>query len=168
MGVVVRHHNFHGGVRDLALVAPSLAFQAAAHAAALGAAETDCGCGAVFVVHLMQSASAQSGGLVGNAGHAEVLELDRVRRRECGSGEQAEDAYQRQQQRRQAHPQMVSRSFHKRKISFFEFPIEKDLPVFTERSSYGLWVRIQLCFRECRARWGTRRTCGSRRCRPQW
>ena len=162
MGVVVGHHDIDGGIRNFLLLAPGLAFEGIPHAAALGAAETNGRFAAVVVVHLMERTSAQRFGLIRHAGHTEVLELDRVTGGEGRSRQQAQDADQRQQQRRQAGPQMMSHFFHKKGAPLLEFPQKKTL----QFSLKGLsWAGDLFEFRGGRVRPGCRRSCSSRSCR---
>ena len=100
VGVVIGHHHFNGGIGDGLRIAPGLPDQRGAHAAALRPAEAHGGLSGHAVIHLVHCASAKAGGLIGNAAHAEPLQLDGVGpRRQRGRGEQAEDADQGQQHR---------------------------------------------------------------------
>ena len=100
VGVVIGHHHFDGGIGDGLRIAPGLANQGGAHAAALRPAEAHGGLSGHAVIHLVHCASAKAGRLIGNTAHAEPLQLDGVGpRRQRGSGEQAENADQGQQHR---------------------------------------------------------------------
>ena len=100
VGVVIGHHHFNGGIGDGLRIAPGLADQRGAHAAALRPAEAHGGLSGHAVIHLVHCASAKAGRLIGNTAHAEPLQLDGVSPcRQRGSGEQAEDADQGQQHR---------------------------------------------------------------------
>ena len=126
VGIVIGHHGFHGGVGDGPLAAPGLALQAAAHAAALGAAEADGVLASIFEGHFMKGAAPQGGGLVRHAGVAELLQRDGVAGGEGRRGEQAQGTDQRQQQSRQARSQMVILLFHRQKLFLsFVFGNEK-------------------------------------------
>ena len=118
MGVIIGHHHGDRGIRNGGLIPPSLANERLAHAAAFRAAKANPGCAAVVVVHLMQAGRAQLRGGVGDAGHPEALQLDRVRsRRQCGDGEQPENTDGRQQQGGHSGPQM-SKLIHMRSFLF--------------------------------------------------
>ena len=73
VGVVIGHHHFNGGIGDGLRIAPGLADQRGAHAAALRPAEAHGGLPGHAVIHLVHCASAKAGGLIGNAAHAEPL-----------------------------------------------------------------------------------------------
>ena len=73
VGVVIGHHHFDGGIGDGLRIAPGLADQRGAHAAALRPAEAHGGLPGHAVIHLVHRASAKAGGLIGNAAHAEPL-----------------------------------------------------------------------------------------------
>ena len=73
VGVVIGHHHFDGGIGDGLRIAPGLADQRGAHAAALRPAEAHGGLPGHAVIHLVHCASAKAGGLIGNAAHAEPL-----------------------------------------------------------------------------------------------
>ena len=73
VGVVIGHHHFDGGIGDGLRIAPGLADQRGAHAAALRPAEAHGGLSGHAVIHLVHCASAKAGGLIGNAAHAEPL-----------------------------------------------------------------------------------------------
>ena len=73
VGVVIGHHHFDGGIGDELRIAPGLADQRGAHAAALRPAEAHGGLPGHAVIHLVHCASAKAGGLIGNAAHAEPL-----------------------------------------------------------------------------------------------
>ena len=73
VGVVIGHHHFDGGIGDGLRIAPGLADQGGAHAAALRPAEAHGGLSGHAVIHLVHCASAKTGGLIGNAAHAEPL-----------------------------------------------------------------------------------------------
>ena len=73
VGVVIGHHHFNGGIGDGLRIAPGLANQGGAHAAALRPAEAHGGLSGHTVIHLVHCASAKAGGLIGNAAHAEPL-----------------------------------------------------------------------------------------------
>lgn len=78
MRVVICHHHFHRGVRDGRGVSPGLALQAAAHTAALRAAETYSSFAAVVVIHLVELTAAQALRLVRHAGIAKPLQRDGI------------------------------------------------------------------------------------------
>ena len=78
VGVVVGHHHFHRGICDGGGVPPGLALQAAAHAAALCAAETHGSFAAVVVIHLVELAAAQACRLIRHAGIAKPLQRDGI------------------------------------------------------------------------------------------
>ena len=100
VGVVIGHHHFDGGIGDGFRIVPGLPDQRGAHAAALRSAEAHGGLSGHAVIHLVHCASAKAGRLIGNAAHAEPLQLDGVGPcRQRGSGEQAENADQGQQHR---------------------------------------------------------------------
>ena len=73
VGVVIGHHHFDGGIGDGLRIAPGLADQRGAHAAALRPAEAHGGLSGHAVIHLVHCASAKAGGLIGNTAHAEPL-----------------------------------------------------------------------------------------------
>ena len=73
VGVVIGHHHFNGGIGDGFRIAPGLADQGGAHAAALRPAEAHGGLSGHTVIHLVHCASAKAGGLIGNTAHAEPL-----------------------------------------------------------------------------------------------
>ena len=73
VGVVIGHHHFDGGIGDGLRIAPGLADQGGAHAAALRPAEAHGGLSGHAVIHLVHCASAKAGRLIGNAAHAEPL-----------------------------------------------------------------------------------------------
>ena len=73
VGVVIGHHHFDGGIGDGLRIAPGLANQRGAHAAALRPAEAHGGLSGHTVIHLVHCASAKAGRLIGNAAHAEPL-----------------------------------------------------------------------------------------------
>ena len=73
VGVVIGHHHFNGGIGDGLRIAPGLADQGGAHAAALRSAEAHGGLSGHAVIHLVHCASAKAGGLIGNAAHTEPL-----------------------------------------------------------------------------------------------
>ena len=73
VGVVIGHHHFDGGIGDGLRIAPGLPNQRGAHAAALRPAEAHGGLSGHAVIHLVHCASAEAGGLIGNAAHAEPL-----------------------------------------------------------------------------------------------
>ena len=73
VGVVIGHHHFDGGIGDGLRIAPGLADQGGAHAAALRPAEAHGGLSGHAVIHLVHCASAKAGGLIGNTAHAEPL-----------------------------------------------------------------------------------------------
>ena len=113
VGVVVGHHGQDGGIGDGGLVPPGLADQGTPHSAALRAAEAHRGFIPAGEIHLVEGTAAQGGGFVGYAGHAEPLQLDRVAGGQGRCREQAQDADQRQQQRRHAGPQGMVHFLHK-------------------------------------------------------
>ena len=73
VGVVIGHHHFNGGIGDGLRIAPGLADQGGAHAAALRPAEAHGSLSGHAVIHLVHCASAKAGGLIGNTAHAEPL-----------------------------------------------------------------------------------------------
>ena len=73
VGVIIGHHHFDGGIGDGLRIAPGLADQGGAHAAALRPAEAHRGLSGHAVIHLVHCASAEAGGLIGNTAHAEPL-----------------------------------------------------------------------------------------------
>ena len=73
VGVVIGHHHFDGGIGDGLRIAPGLADQRGAHAAALRPAEAHGGLSGHAVIHLVHCASAKAGRLIGNTAHAEPL-----------------------------------------------------------------------------------------------
>ena len=73
VGVVIGHHHFDGGIGDGLRIAPGLADQRGAHAAALRPAEAHGGLSGHAVIHLVHCASAKAGGLIRNTAHAEPL-----------------------------------------------------------------------------------------------
>ena len=100
VGVVIGHHHFNGWIGDGLRMLPGLPDQGGAHAAALRPAEAHGSLSGHAVIHLVHCASAKAGGLIGNAAHAEPLQLDGVSPcRQRGRGEQAENADQGQQHR---------------------------------------------------------------------
>ena len=113
VGVVVGHHSQDGGIGDGGLVPPGLADQGASHSGTLGAAEADGGLVPAGEIHLVEGTAAQGGGFIADAGHSEPLQLDRVAGGQGRGRKQAQNADQRQQQRRHAGPQGMVHFLHK-------------------------------------------------------
>ena len=103
--VVVSHHGFHRGVGDGGLMPPALSLERSPHSAALRAAEAGGDLIPIGKVHFVERAAPQGRRLIRHAGVSELLQRDRIRRREGGGREQPENTDQGQQHGRQTRSQ---------------------------------------------------------------